>query len=89
MDETCSVEELCQTAGRLTRTGGRFALVYRPERLAELFSALEKARLTPKRMQLLNYDRTKPPYAVLVECVKDGGPGLDILPNHYQINNEA
>ena len=23
MDETCSVEELCQTAGRLTRTGGR------------------------------------------------------------------
>ena len=89
MDETCSVEDLCRTAGRLTRTGGRFALVYRPERLAELFSALEKARLTPKRMQLLNYDRTKPPYAVLVECVKDGGPGLDILPNHYQIDNEA
>ena len=89
MDETCSVEDLCQTAGRLTRTGGRFALVYRPERMAELFSALEKARLTPKRMQLLAYDRTKPPYAVLVESVKDGGPGLDILPNHYQIENEA
>ena len=89
MDETCSVEDLCRTAGRLTRTGGRFALVYRPERLAELFSALEKARLTPKRMQLLAYDRSKPPYAVLVECVKDGGPGLDILPNHYQIESEA
>lgn len=89
MDETCSVEDLCQTAGRLTRTGGRFALVYRPERLAELFSALEKARLTPKRMQLLAYDRSKSPYAVLVESVKDGGPGLDILPNHYQIENEA
>lgn len=25
MDDTCSVEDLCQTAGRLTRTGGRFA----------------------------------------------------------------
>ena len=84
MDETCSVEELCQTAGRLTRTGGRFALVYRPERLAELFAALDRARLTPKRMQLLAYDRSKPPYAVLVESVKDCGPGLDILPVQYQ-----
>lgn len=84
MDETCSVEDLCRRAGRITRTGGRFAVVYRPERLAELFSALEGARLTPKRMQLLAYDRTRPPYAVLVESVKDGGPGLDILPTRCQ-----
>ncbi len=40
---------------------GRFALVYRPERLAELFAALAAARLEPKRMQLLAYDRRKPP----------------------------
>ena len=75
---------LVRTAGRLTRTGGRFALVYRPERLAELFAALQKARLEPKRMQLLSYHRTKAPYAVLVEAVKEGGPGLDILQTHYQ-----
>ncbi len=84
MDDTCPVEDLCRRAGQLTRTGGRFALVYRPERLAELFAALKAARLEPKRMQLLAYDREKPPYAVLVESVKDGGPGLDILPVHYQ-----
>lgn len=84
MDEACSVEELCRTASRLTRTGGRFAVVYRPERLAELFAALQAVRLEPKRMQLLAYDQTKPPYAVLVETVKEGGPGLDILPVHYQ-----
>ena len=85
MDETCSVTDLCQAAGRLARTGGRFALVYRPERLAELFAALAAARLEPKRMQLLAYDRRKPPYAVLVEAVKDGGPGLEVLPVHYQM----
>lgn len=84
MDDTCSVLDLCQTAGRLTRTGGRFALAYRPERLAELFAALQKARLEPKRMQLLSYHRTKAPYAVLVEAVKEGGPGLEILPTQYQ-----
>ena len=37
-----------------------------------------------KRMQLLAYHRDKAPYAVLVEAVKDGGPGLEILPVHYQ-----
>ena len=84
MDHTCSVAELCQAAGRLARTGGRFALVYRPERLAELFAALKAARWEPKRMQLLAYHRDKAPYAVLVEAVKDGGPGLEILPVHYQ-----
>ena len=85
MDDTCPVTDLCQAAGRLARTGGRFALVYRPERLAELFAALAEARLTPKRLQLLAYDQTKPPYAVLVEAVKEGGPGLEVLPVHYQI----
>lgn len=84
MDEHCSVEALCQAAGRLTRTGGRFALVYRPERLAELFAALKNARLEPKRLQLLSYAPDRPPYAVLTEAVKDGGAGLDILPVHYQ-----
>ena len=84
MDDSCSVEELCQRAGKLTRTGGRFAVVYRPERLAELFAALQAARLEPKRLQLLAYDMTKPPYAVLVEAVKDGGPGLEVLPVRYQ-----
>lgn len=84
MEEQCSVEELCAVAGRLLRTGGRFAVVFRPERLAELFSAMQQARLEPKRMQMLSYSREKPPYAVLVEGIKEGGKGLSILPVHFQ-----
>ena len=52
---------------------------------AGIEAALAAARLEPKRMQLLAYDRRKPPYAVLVEAVKDGGPGLEVLPVHYQM----
>ena len=85
MEETCSVEELATVAGRLLKTGGRFALVFRPERLPALFAALNKNRLEPKRLQLLSYHREKEPYAVLVEAIKDGGQGLKILPTHYQI----
>jgi tRNA1(Val) A37 N6-methylase TrmN6 len=84
MEEQLTVEALCGTAGRLLRTGGRFALVFRPERLSELFTALEEVRLAPKRIQLLSYHREKPPYAVLVEAVKEGGVGLRWLPTRYQ-----
>lgn len=84
MDESCSIEELCTVAGRLLRTGGRFALVFRAERMVELFAAMQGAKIAPKRMQLLCYSREKAPYAVLVEGVKEGGAGLVILPTHYQ-----
>ncbi len=84
MEEQLTVEELCAAAGRLLRTGGRFALVFRPERLPELFAALAEARLVPKRIQLLSYHRAKPPYAVLLEAVKEGGMGLTWLPTRYQ-----
>ncbi len=84
MEEQLTVEELCGTAGRLLRTGGRFALVFRPERLPELFAALAEAKLVPKRMQLLSYHRDKPPYAFLLEAVKEGGMGLTWLPTRYQ-----
>ena len=47
-------------------------------------AALRGARLEPKRLQLLSYGPSSPPYAVLVEAVKEGGPGLEILPVHYQ-----
>ena len=84
MEEQLTVEELCAAAGRLLRTGGRFALVFRPERLPELFAALAEAKLAPKRIQLLSYHRDKPPYAVLLESVKEGGIGLTWLPTRYQ-----
>lgn len=89
MDEACSLPDLCRRAGKLTRTGGRFALVYRPERLAELFAALGEARLEPKRMALLAHSPARPPFAVLVEAVKDGGPGLEVLPVRYEEPTEG
>ena len=36
----CSLDDLCRAAGYLLRWGGRFALVHRPERLAELFVSM-------------------------------------------------
>lgn len=80
MEETCTLADLCAAAAYLTRYGGRFSLVYRPERLSELFGALTAVNLEPKRLQVLQHNASKPPYAVLAEAVKGARPGLSILP---------
>ncbi len=39
-DETCTLPQLCAAAGRLLRYGGSFCLVFRAERMPELFACL-------------------------------------------------
>ena len=78
--EGATLADWCAAAGRLVKNGGRFALVHRPERLGEIFSALQARGLEPKRMQLIQHDHQSPPSAVLVEAVRQGRPGLEVLP---------
>ena len=80
MEEHCTLEQLCAAAAWLLKNGGRFALVHRPERLADLMCALRAHALEPKRMQLLVPDHGRPPAAVLLEAIKQGRPGLSVLP---------
>ena len=88
MEEALTLSELCAVAQRITRTGGRFALSYRPERLPELFAALTAAQFAPKRLRLLAHAPQKPPFAALVEAVRGGKAGLEILPQHYETMDE-
>ncbi len=79
-EETCSLEELCAAAARLVRNGGRFALCHRPERLCDLMCCLRAHGLEPKRLKLLSHSPAAPASVVLVEAVRQGKPGLDIIP---------
>ena len=80
MELCCTLTQVCAAAAFLLKNGGRFALVHRPERLAGLMEALGQSGLEPKRLQLVQHDRDKPPAAVLVEAVRQGRPGLSVLP---------
>ena len=80
MEEHCTLPELCRAAAALLRPRGRFALVHRPERLADLMCALRGSGLEPKRMRLLAHGPEHPPSCVLMEAVRRGRPGLRIEP---------
>lgn len=79
-EEGCTLDDVCQAAGRLLRYGGRFCLCQRPQRLAEVFSAMSRAGLEPKRMRLVSKRWDTPPWLVLVEGKKGAAPGLQVLP---------
>lgn len=74
------LDTLCRAAARLLRNGGRFALSFPTQRLADLFETMRRWDLEPKRLKLLSHTPTKPPYALLVEGVRQGKPGLQVLP---------
>ena len=79
-EETCTLEELAAAAARCLKFGGRFDMVYRPERLSEAFCTLTAAGLEPKRLRLVHATPLSVPSMVLIECRRGGKPGLDILP---------
>ena len=79
-ERACSLDDVCRTASRLCRSGGRFFLCYRPNRLAELLRALTDARLEPKRLRFAHFRASSQASLVLAEARKDGKPGLELMP---------
>lgn len=79
-ESTCSLSDVCAAAARVLRWGGRFALVYRPERLAELMCALCAHGLEPKRLRFLVSAPENAPSLVLLEARRGGKCGLTVEP---------
>jgi tRNA1Val (adenine37-N6)-methyltransferase len=64
----------------LLRNKGRCFMVFSAGRLTELVATLRELKLEPKRLRFVHPAARKPASLVLVEAVKSGGPGLDIMP---------
>lgn len=75
-----TLDELCTAAARCLKFGGRFALVHRADRLAEVVYTLRAHALEPKKIQPVAGKTGAKPYAVLVAAVKGGRPGTELLP---------
>lgn len=68
----CSLEDVVRETAKVLRPGGRFYLVHRPFRLAEILSMLVQYRLEPKRMRLVYPFVDKEPNMVLIEALQGG-----------------
>ena len=74
----CTFEDVVRAAAKLLRPGGRFYLVHRPFRLAELITVLSAYHLEPKRMRLVYPYVDREPNMVLIEAVRGGRPRMTV-----------
>ena len=79
-EESCTLEQLCAQAARLLKNGGRFALCHRPERMCDVLWAMRHYGMEPKRLQLCAHSPSHSPSLMLVEGIRQGKPGLTVLP---------
>ena len=60
--------------------GSPFYVVYRPDRLCDLISAMRSSGIEPKRMCFVQCDELHEPSLVLVEGIRGGSAALRLLP---------
>jgi len=74
----CTFDDVARVTGKLLKPGGKFYLVHRPFRLAEIFATLQKYKLEPKRMRLVYPFVDKEPNMVLIEAVRGGNSRMTV-----------
>lgn len=74
----CSIEDVCRAASRLLRFGGRFCLCQRPERLADVLTAMRSWGLEPKRLRFVQKREDTPPWLFLAEGKKGSKPFMKV-----------
>lgn len=74
----CTFEDVARETARLLKPGGKFFLVHRPFRLAEIIGTLLSYKLEPKRMQLVYPFVDKEPNMVLLEASRGGNSRMTV-----------
>lgn len=72
------ISDFCEAGKRLTKYGGTFYAVYRPDRMTDLITAMREALLEPKRITFVHADAKSEPSMLLVEARRGGGVGVKV-----------
>lgn len=74
----CDLDDILRTSAKLLRPGGRFYMVHRPFRLAEILSKMCAYKIEPKRMRLVHPYIDKEPNMVLIEGSRGGNSRMTV-----------
>ena len=69
----CTLEDVVREGTKALKPGGRFYMVHRPHRLAEIITVMRQYKLEPKRMKFVHPFADKEANMVLIEAVRGGG----------------
>ena len=74
----CTLDDVLRESAKLLVPGGRFYMVHRPFRLAEIFSKMVEYKIEPKRLKLVYPYIDKEPNMVLIEGLRGGKSRLTV-----------
>ena len=76
----CTLSDVLDAACWSVKSGGRICMIHRPHRLEDLMTGMRERKLEPKRLRPVYPKPGEKATMILVEALKDGKPGLDLLP---------
>lgn len=85
----CSLEDVIRTAAVLLKQYGRFYMVHRPDRLADIMCLLRKYSLEPKQIRFVHPRVAATPNMILIRASKNGNPELKFDPPLYIYDDEG
>ena len=79
----CDIDDVCRAAERLLKFGGRLCVCNRPERLADVISAMKNHNIEPKRIRFVSKTPDDAPWLFLVEGKKGSKPFMKVEKQMY------
>ena len=76
----CTLDDVLRESAKLLKPKGRFYMVHRPFRLAEIFSKMVTVGIEPKRMRMVHPFIEKEPNMVLIEGLRGGNSRMTVEP---------
>lgn len=74
----CTLDDILRESAKILRPGGRFYMVHRPFRLAEILSKMIEVKIEPKRMRMVHPFIDKEPNMVLIEGKRGGNSRMTV-----------
>lgn len=79
----CTLEDVIKASSELLIPKGRFYMVHRPSRLADIFCLMRRYKLEPKRLRLVAPRPGQAPNLALIEGMYCGGEELRVMNELY------
>ena len=74
----CTLDDILRESARMLKPRGRFYIVHRPFRLAEIISKMINVGIEPKRMRMVHPYIDKEPNMVLIEGIRGGNSRMTV-----------
>jgi len=85
----CTLDDVVLSAAKLLRPGGKFFMVHRPQRLADIICLMRDHAIEPKLLRLIHPSPGKKPNLLLISGTRNGKPELKVQEPLYIYNSEG